>query len=102
MTVLRKKVDVVSLLGIFIMSMCVKKATGVKTGWLGRKQTNGLAGQSRVWETSSEYVPVRYDKGAVPSGWSKQGKRNHMFAWGKEMILTSVIHTHVPKHENLS
>lgn len=101
MTVLRKKVEVASLLGIFIISMCVKKATGRKTGWLGRKQTSGLAGQSRVWEMNREYMTVRYDKGAVPSGWSKQGKRS-MFAWGKETILTSVIHTHVPAHENLS
>lgn len=96
-----KEDGVASHFGIFIMSMCVK-ATGTKPGWLGRKQTNRLAGQSRVWGMTREYMTVHCDKGAFPSGWSKQGKRNHTFAWGKETILTFVIHTHVPEQENLS
>lgn len=43
-----------SHLGIFIMGMCVG-ATGMKTGWLGRRQTGRLAGQSRAWAMNREW-----------------------------------------------
>lgn len=44
-----------SHLGIFIMSMCVG-ATGMKTRWLGRRQTGRSAGQSRAWAMNREWL----------------------------------------------
>ena len=60
-----KEDGVASHFVIFIVSMCVK-ATGMKPGWLGRKQTNRSAGQSRVWGMTREYMTVRCDKRRIP------------------------------------